>query len=203
MRGSGVLRIVNRVLLGVFGLLLLGLGLAVLAGALDLRRRWGYDLGSGWPWAGPDDVLLTDADRTRYRAEGWWWPVVIASSAVLVLLFLWWFLAQLRRRRLGEVLVDTGEGEGALLRGRALADVLAAEAESLPGANRARVRLLGRRAAPQVRLNVRLEPHADPVTTLRRLHDDALEAARTSAGLDALPAEVRLSGRRHRAERVT
>ncbi|THA27047.1 alkaline shock response membrane anchor protein AmaP [Streptomyces sp. RKND-216] len=198
-----MLRTVNRVLLTLAGLLLLVLGLAVLAGGLDLQRRWGYDLGSAWPWKGPGDVLLTDADRTRFRDDGWWWPVVIAGLAVLVLLLLWWFLAQLRRRRLGEVLVESGDGEGALLRGRALADVLAAEAESLAGVDRVRVRLLGRRTRPSARVDVRLEPHGRPAATVERLRAEALEHARISAGLDALPAEVRLRGRRHRAERVT
>jgi hypothetical protein len=184
-----MLRTVNRVLLGLAGAVLLVLGLAVLVGGLDLQRRWGFDLGSGWPWTGPD--------------EGWWWPVVIAALAVLLLLLLWWFLAQLRRRRLGEVLVSSGDGEGALLRGRALADVLVAEAESLHGVNRARVRLLGRRTRPRVRVNLRLEPHAGPAATVDRLRAEALEHARASAGLDILPAEIRLRGRRHRAERVT
>lgn len=198
-----MLRTVNRVLLALAGVLLLALGLAVLAASLDLPQRWGNGLGTGWPWSGPDDVLLTDADRTRYRDEGWWWPVLIAALAAAVLLLLWWFLAQLRRRRLGEVLVESGDGEGALLRGRALADVLAAEAESQPGVDRVRVRLLGRRTSPRVRVNLRLEPHAEPAAAVARLRAEALEHARNSAGLDSLPAEVRLRGLRHRAERVT
>ncbi len=198
-----MLRTVNRVLLALAGVVLLALGLAVLVGSLDLQRRWGFGLGSAWPWTGPDDVLLTDADRTRFRDAGWWWPAVIASLAVLSVLLLWWFLAQLRRRRLGEVLVESGDGEGALLRGRALADVLGAEAESLTGVERVRVRLLGRRTAPRARVNLQLEPHARPADAVARLRDEALEHARTSAGLESLPAEVRLRGRRHRAERVT
>lgn len=198
-----MLRTVNRVLLGLGGLLLTALGLAVLIGAFDLQQSWGFDLGPDWPWSGPDDVLLTEDGRTRYREEGWWWPVVIGGLAVLVLLLLWWFLAQLRRRRLGEVLVESGDGEGALLRGRALADVLSAESESLKGVNRVRVRLLGRRTRPTVRVNLRLEPHAEPAATVALLRAEALEHARASAGLESLPAEVRLRGRRHRAERVT
>jgi hypothetical protein len=198
-----MLRAVNRVLLALAGVLLLALGLAVLAGGFDLQRRWGYDLGSGWPWTGPDDVPLSDADRTRYRGAGWWWPTVIASLAVGALLLLWWLLAQLRRRRLGEVLVESGDGEGALLRGRALADVLAAEAESQPGVRRAGVRLLGRRTAPGARVYLQLEPHAEPAAAVARLHTEGLEHARHSAGLDVLPAEVRLRARRHRAERVS
>lgn len=106
-----MLRIVNRVLLGVIGLALFVLGGSVLAVGL------GANPPSWWIHDGRHDVLLSDADRARWRDEGWWWPVVIAVLALLVLLALWWLSAVLRRRRIAEVLVDTGDGEGALLRG--------------------------------------------------------------------------------------
>ncbi|GAB2773690.1 alkaline shock response membrane anchor protein AmaP [Streptomyces daliensis] len=198
-----MLRAVNRVLLGLVGVLLLALGLALLLGGLDLASRWGLDLPSAWPWQDPDDVALSDGDRTKWRAEGWWWPVVLAVLAVLAVLLLWWLLAQLRRRRLGEVLVDSGDGAGALLRGRALEDVLAAEAESLKGVGRARVALTGRRSQPGARVGLLLEPHAEPGAAVRQLGAEALEHARASAGLERLPAEVRLRCARHRAERVS
>ncbi|NSL43202.1 alkaline shock response membrane anchor protein AmaP, partial [Streptomyces sp. 8P21H-1] len=120
-----MLKTVNRVLLGLAGLLLLVLGGSVLAVGLGVGPPpW-------WIHDGRHDVLLSDADRTRWRDEGWWWPAVVAVLALTVLLALWWLIAVLRRRRLGEVLVDTGDGEGALLRGRALEDALAAEAGAL------------------------------------------------------------------------
>ncbi|MEV0265555.1 alkaline shock response membrane anchor protein AmaP [Streptomyces sp. NPDC050617] len=198
-----MLRTVNRVLIGLVGLVLVALGAAVLIGGLDLPRRWGFWLPSAWPWSGPHDVLLSDADRTKWRSDGWWWPVVIAVLAVLVLLCLWWLLAQLRRRRLRELLVDSGDGEGARLRGRALEDALAAEAEDLDGVDRAHVTLRGRRTAPHARVGLVLEAHAEPAVALDRLRTEALEHARASAGLDRLPAEVRLRAVRHRARRVT
>ncbi|MYS09052.1 alkaline shock response membrane anchor protein AmaP, partial [Streptomyces sp. SID6041] len=94
-----VLRRVNRLLLGLAGLVLLLLGGGVLAAALDLS------VPSWWPWSGPSDVLLSTADRQRWRSEGWWWPVVIAVLGLVVLLALWWLLAQFRRARLAEVVV--------------------------------------------------------------------------------------------------
>lgn len=192
-----MLRTVNRVLLGLAGLVLVCVGGGVLAAAL------GLSVPSWWPWYGKHDVLLSDADRDRWRSEGWWWPVVIAVLAVLVVLALWWLLAQLRRARLGEVLVDSGDGEGALLRGRALEGVLAEEAGSLDGVARAQVVLTGRRSAPQARIRLLMEPHAAPHEALGRLTDEALAHARDSAGLDRLPAEVRLKAVKHRAERVS
>lgn len=137
-----VLRRVNRVLLGLAGLILVVGGGAVLAAATDLA------VPSWWPWSGPSDVLLTTAQRQRWRDEGWWWPVVIAVLGLVVLLALWWLLVQFRRARLAEVLVDTGDGEEAVLRGRALESVLEADAAAQDGVARAKVALTGRRGAP-------------------------------------------------------
>lgn len=192
-----MLRTVNRVLIGLVGLILVAAGGAVLAAGA------GLSVPSWWPWEGTDDVLLDRARRERWHHHGWWWPTVIAALAVLVLLTLWWLFAQLRRARLAEVLVDSGDGEGALLRGRAMETVLAGEAESLPGVARAQVTLHGRRTTPTARVALLLEPHAAPVEALSRLTSQALAHARDSAGLAALPAEVRLRGVKHRAQRVS
>ncbi|MFJ4470275.1 alkaline shock response membrane anchor protein AmaP [Streptomyces sp. NPDC089424] len=193
----GMLRTVNRVLLGVVGLVLLVLGGAVLAVGL------GVEAPSWWIHTGRDDVLLAGAERTRWRDAGWWWPAVLGGLAVLFLLALWWLVAAVRRHRLAEVLVDTGDGEGALLRGRALEDVLGAEATTLDGVARAHVRLRGRRTAPEARARLLLEPDVDPGEALHHLTTRALTHARNSAGLASLPAKVRLKGVRHRAERVS
>ncbi|MFJ4834068.1 alkaline shock response membrane anchor protein AmaP [Streptomyces sp. NPDC088747] len=192
-----MLRIVNRVLLGVTGLALVLLGGSVLAVGL------GASPPSWWIHDGRHDVLVSDADRARWRDEGWFWPVVIAGLAVLVLLALWWLVAVLRRRRLAEVIVDTGDGEGALLRGRAMEGVLADEAGRLDGVQRAQVQLTGRRNGPEARVQLLLEPHADPGHALHSVTTRALAHARDSAGLSTLPAEVRLRGAKHRAERVS
>ncbi|GHG01346.1 alkaline shock response membrane anchor protein AmaP [Streptomyces zaomyceticus] len=192
-----VLRRVNRVLLGLAGLLLVVGGGAVLAAALDLS------VPSWWPWSGPSDVLLTTAQRQRWRDEGWWWPVVIAVLGLVVLLALWWLLAQFRRARLAEVLVDTGDGEAATLRGRALEGVLEADATAQEGVARAKVSLTGRRTAPRTRVALHLEPYASPGDALTTLSAQALAHARTSTGLPALPTEARLRAVKHRARRVS
>lgn len=101
-----MLRTVNRVLIGLAGLVLICGGGAVLAAGL------GLGVPSWWPWYGKGDVLISEADRNRWHDQGWWWPAVIATLAVVVVLALWWLLAQLRRARLAEVLVDSGDGEG-------------------------------------------------------------------------------------------
>lgn len=192
-----MLRTVNRVLLGAVGLVLVVLGGSVLAVGLGAAAP------SWWIHDGRHDVLLSDAERTRWRDDGWWWPTVLAVLAVLVLLALWWLTAVLRRHRLAEVLVDTGDGAGALLRGRALEDVLARQAGELDGVAHAHVLLTGRTGAPETRVRLRLQPHVDPGTALHDLATVALAHARDSAGLASLPAEVRLHEVKHRAERVS
>ncbi|MFE3855865.1 alkaline shock response membrane anchor protein AmaP [Streptomyces griseorubiginosus] len=190
-------RTVNRVLIGLVGLVLLVLGGSVLAVGLGVKPP------SWWIHDGKNDVLLSDAERTRWDGEGWWWPTVIAALALVVLLTLWWLTAVLRRRRLTEVRVDTGDGEGALLRGRALEGVLEGEAAELDGVHRAHAHLTGRPDAPETRVRLQLEPHADPGTALNYLTTEALTHARNSAGLESLPAEVRMTGVKHKAERVS
>ncbi|MEU7136953.1 alkaline shock response membrane anchor protein AmaP [Streptomyces sp. NPDC046261] len=197
-----MLRTVNRILLGLAGAVLLAVGAAVLVGALDLQRRWHVTLPSAWPFDGPDDVLLTDADRGRWRGRAWWWPAVVAALALVVLTALWWLFAQARRRRLRELVVDCGDGEVAVVRGRALEEVLAAEAGALDGVDHALVALGGRRTAPRAHVRLTLGPRGTPASALGRLCAEVLRQGRTSAGLERLPAEVRVRAVRHRAERV-
>ncbi|MFD7923185.1 alkaline shock response membrane anchor protein AmaP [Streptomyces sp. NPDC059740] len=198
--GRQVRKTLNRILTALAGLVLLCAGGLVLLGGQDMPRRW--NLPAGWPWARPDGVLLSRADRTRWRDQGWWWPVVLAVLVVLALLALWWLLSQFRRNKIGEVLVDTHDGAGARVRGRALEEAVETEVEALPGVARAAARLTGRRTRPALRLWLRLEPHADPSRAVAHLNEATLPGLRDSVGADTLPTEIRLGGVRHGAERV-
>jgi hypothetical protein len=192
-----VLRTVNRVLLALIGLVLLAVGGSVLAVGLGAPAP-------GW-WVHQDrhDVLLTTAERTRWRDAGWWWPVVFTILAVLLVLTLWWLTRSVQRHRLSVVKVDTGDEEGAALRARALESSVASEAGRLDGVERVRVRLTGRRRNPRMRMGVRLDPGADPGRTLDRLTSETLAHARASVGLTSLPSEIRMRAGGHRAERVS
>ncbi|TWV39549.1 alkaline shock response membrane anchor protein AmaP [Streptomyces misionensis] len=193
MRSGGL----NRALLGLVGLLLLALGGAVLAVGL------GAPPPSWWIHSGPHDVLLTHAERTRYRGARWWWPALIAALALIVLLALWWLTRLPRRHRLGELRVDTRDGGAALLRAGALESALTEETAAGDGVAHARIHLHGRRARPRARAVLHLAPDTDPATALGDFTAGPLAHARESAGLSALPAEVRLRAVRHRAERVS
>ncbi|BDH04476.1 alkaline shock response membrane anchor protein AmaP [Streptomyces seoulensis] len=189
--------VVNRVLLALAGLVLFVLGGSVLAVGL------GAPSPSWWPHSGPRDVLLSRAERTTWRDQDWWWPALIALLAVLLLIGLWWLVSVLRRRRLSEILIDTGDGSGALVRGGALRSALADDAGRRPGVAHADARLAGRRTSPTLRAGLRLEPDASPAATLADFTTHPLTAARDSTGLESLPTEVRLKKVKHRAERVS
>ncbi|MFJ4876055.1 alkaline shock response membrane anchor protein AmaP [Streptomyces sp. NPDC088745] len=179
---------VNRVLLGLLGLALVVLGGSALAAGL------GMSVPSWWPFSGRDDVLLSAADRTRWRDEGWWWPVVIAVLAVAALLALWWLLAQLRGKRLGTVRVGD-PADSVLLRGRALERVLGEEVEAVPGVSRAAVSLKGSRTAPRARISLTVTPSADPAGVVAEVTETALARAGGSIGTGRLPGVLRLHGR--------
>ncbi|MGW6710700.1 alkaline shock response membrane anchor protein AmaP [Streptomyces sp. NPDC054956] len=177
---------VNRVLLALLGLALLAAGAVVLTGS--------------WPFAGRDEPLLTAYGRRDLPP---WWAV-LAGLGLCVLLALWWLLSQLRRARLAAVLVDTGDGAFAVLRGRALEEAVEADVlEAVEGVAHCRVALRGKRGAPALRLALELEPHAVPADALAALAGPVLSRARASAGLAALPTEARLRVTPRRAQRVT
>ncbi|WP_328862984.1 alkaline shock response membrane anchor protein AmaP [Streptomyces sp. NBC_00306] len=197
-----MLKTANRVLLGLLGLGLFALGGGALLGGLDLQRRWGFDVPGWWPFRGPDDVVLGVEGRTRWREQGLWWPAVIAALVVLLALLLWWLVAQLRKDRLGQILVDSKDGATTQLNGHALENVMEEEVQTLDGVSRAHVRLTGRRTVPVARVRLWLEPDGEPEQILGRLSRETLTRARDSAGLDRLPSKVRLRQVRHGAHRV-
>ncbi|MFD7280460.1 alkaline shock response membrane anchor protein AmaP [Streptomyces sp. NPDC059862] len=194
---------VNRVLLALAGLVLLGGGLLVLVGGFDLYRRWHLSPPDGWPLATPHAVLLSAEDRTRWTDEAWWWPVVIATLVVIVLLALWWLSAQLRRTRPGRMPIGgTAPADGVELHDHALSDAIATEARRLPGVQRAKVRMVGRVRRPQARITLTLTPDSEPGPVLWALCHGPLERARQSTGWTQLPAQARLRIATHKPQRV-
>ncbi|MCX5210182.1 alkaline shock response membrane anchor protein AmaP [Kitasatospora sp. NBC_00240] len=186
---------VNRVVLAVAGVLLLAVGLLVLAGGLDLYRHLGLDMPHWWPLTSPDQPLLSDASRTRWTDRSWWWPVVIGGLSLIVLLGLWWLVAQFRRPAPSSLALPTPAGTGLRLRLRtkALEEALESGTDGLPGVQRARMKVVGRRTE---RLTVHgvvlLSPGGDPAALVEGFDAGPLDQARSSLALAALPARLRL-----------
>ncbi|MFG2121360.1 alkaline shock response membrane anchor protein AmaP [Streptomyces sp. NPDC048710] len=196
--------VVNRSLLALAGLVLLGGGLLILFAGLDIYRRYDLVPPVGWPLTTPDDVLLGSADRARWSSQGWWWwPAVIATLTLIALLALWWLLAQLRRRHPGALPVGgTPPQEGIELRDRALSDAIAAEAGALPGVEHTAVLITGRPAHHLTRVALTLTPQASPGAVLDALCEGPLRTARRSTGTPAMPSEVRLRVAGHKPHRA-
>ncbi|SEE22912.1 alkaline shock response membrane anchor protein AmaP [Streptomyces sp. Ag109_O5-10] len=194
----------NRTLLALAGLVLLGGGLLILFAGLGLYRRYDLAPPAGWPLTTPADVLLGSADRARWSSQGWWWwPAVIAALVLTALLALWWLLAQLSRRRPGSLPVGgTPPQEGVELRDRALSEAIANEAGALPGVGHAAVLITGRPGRHRTRIELTLTPEGTPGATLGALCEGPLRTARRSTGLADMPTEVRLQVARHKPHRV-
>ncbi|MFB7172116.1 alkaline shock response membrane anchor protein AmaP [Streptomyces sp. NPDC056254] len=193
--------VTNRVLLAFTGLVLLGTGLPALAGGFDLYRNLSLTPPTGWPLTIPREVLLDDADRTRWTDEVWWWPTVIAVLAVVTVLALWWLLAQLRRTHPGDLSVGAPALDGVELREGALSDAMAADTGHLPGVRRVRARMDGSSRHPEAHLDITLNPDAEPGPVLRALHDGPLQRARQTVGR-ALPVRTRLRMPSHKPHRA-
>ncbi|GGV17026.1 hypothetical protein GCM10010260_65530 [Streptomyces filipinensis] len=88
----------------------------------------------------------------------------------------------LRRRRLTEVLIDTGDGAYALLRAGALEPALAQDAVRQRGVTHAEVRLRGRGTAPVAGVRLQPEPGTDPAAALTEFTTRALTHATPVGG---------------------
>ncbi|MFF4354712.1 alkaline shock response membrane anchor protein AmaP [Streptomyces sp. NPDC001530] len=196
--------VLNRSLLALAGLVLLGGGLLILFAGLDIYQRYDLVPPVGWPLTTPDDVLLSSADRARWSSQGWWWwPAVIAALALVALLALWWLLAQLRRRRPGALPVGgTPPQEGVELRDLALSDAIATEADALPGIENAAVHIASRPAHPRTHVRLTLTPQAAPGAALDALCEGPLRTASRSTGSPPMPTEARLQVARHKPHRA-
>ncbi|MFJ7250259.1 alkaline shock response membrane anchor protein AmaP [Kitasatospora sp. NPDC098652] len=186
--------VVNRVLLAVVGAVLVGVGVLVLAGGLDLYRRLGVDPPRWWPLTSPDQPVVSARSRVRWVGSSWWWPTVIGGLSLLVLGTAWWLVAQLRRTGLAHITVPTPGARGLRMRvnSRALEEALEHGTAVLPEVERAGIRLVRAPGHPRLRGAVRLTPGGDPVGLVEHFEDGPRADAVRSLGLAELPADLRI-----------
>lgn len=173
---------VDRWLLVLSGIALLALGVLVVLlgeGIFGVGR-------SGRPLLDPSVVNALRAQPLLWRI------VVVAAGVVLALLGLAWAARSVRPERRPDLRLDGGPGTSIVVSAAAAAEAIGAQTTALPGVGRARARLVGGESTPAVRVTVWLTDDADIAAVLTRLHDEVLATARTSLGLAALPAAVRL-----------
>ncbi|MBP0457438.1 alkaline shock response membrane anchor protein AmaP [Streptomyces montanisoli] len=194
--------VLNRLLIVVIGLVLLGGGGWLGVNALVARDEVSWQLPSWWRGPRAYDHLVDRAALDRMRDQGWWAPVVISGLAVLFLLFLFWLLAQGRSRGPASLLLRRSGGR---LRRGALESAVTAEAETLPGVAGARARLTMKKRGQRrfrARMTVVLEPYAEPGPVLDGLVHGPLKDAGSSTGFGIPATTVRMRATGHRGRRV-
>lgn len=200
---GGVRRVVNRLLLTVSGVTLLGLGGWLTVSGLYARHTIRGTPPPWWPsparaqrWL--DDWLTTDGGA----GSGGPSTAVLVGLSGSLLALLGWLWAQRWPRRPRHVPLRAPRGDPApssvslpppTIRSSALAKGVAAHVEEVPGVARARVRVGGRVGHPHVRVTVVLAPPLDPRAVLRGLVAGPLRTVRRQTGPHGPPTTVRLT----------
>ncbi|TQM13911.1 alkaline shock response membrane anchor protein AmaP [Pseudonocardia kunmingensis] len=135
------------------------------------------------------DPMILEVLRTQQFAAR---LVAVAVGLLLVVLGLLWAARSLRPEPRPDLVLDGGQDTSIVVNAAAAADAVAMQAGELPGVGRVRARLVGTEAAPALRVTLWLADDADVRDVLARLDGEVLATARSSLGLTALPAAVRL-----------
>lgn len=182
----------NRILLGVVGLIVLLLGVGGLLLGLGV---FGSDRSKR-------SVIYPRAEKALTDNQDWVWWVIGGVALVLALLAIYWLIVQLRIERLGSVPVQqTGQGDS-ILPASVLTDAISDEAESVPGVRRARVHLAGDDLEPELAITVWLREGADVASVRHALEADVMAHARQALGHERVQTWLRLEVDAGKRERV-
>jgi hypothetical protein len=118
--------------------------------------------------------------------------VAIVLGVLLLVLGLRGTLRSLRPEPRPDVDLDRTEGAELVVTAAAISGAVQADAEQLDGVSRARVRAVGSRTAPALRVTLWLHEGTDLKSVWEDLDARVLTRARESLGLDVLPTAVRL-----------
>lgn len=190
--------VLNRMLLGVAGLVLCALGALVLVAAEHPARRLPA-LGQGPGTPVGEVTWINPSAWDGGRAHGWWPLAVGAALALLLALLLWALWRQVRGAALPRLPLGR---DGLTLGARALTRALEHHLRTLPGVAHARVHAHGSAHAPRLRLALTLDGRAGPADTLDALTREVLPTARGALAPKPLSADIRIEGgrrERHRA----
>jgi hypothetical protein len=172
--------------------------LALLGGAMALV------VGAGWlgefrgrrPLLDPIAVGWLGGHATPARIAA------IVLGVVLLVAGLRWALRSLRPEPRPDLDLDHTEGAELVVTAAAIAGAVQADAERLAGVSRARVRAVGSRTSPALRVTLWLHEGTDLKHVWADLDGQVLTRARESLGLDTLPTAVRLELDTSPAKRV-
>lgn len=180
----------ERSLVSVLGVVLLLLGAAGLVVGFGLlgqnrtRRPVLDPLATSWFQQNPGIAL----------------PVAIVLGVVLFVLGLWWLVHSLQTEPKPDLRLETGPD--LVVTGSALTNAVRADAETVTGVNRAKVRTAGSANRPNLRLTLSLEEGTDVRHVWEELDDKVLSRARQALEVESLPTAVRLKLDRAPRQRV-
>ena len=118
--------------------------------------------------------------------------LAIVAGLLLVLLGLLWALRSLRPESKPDLVLDHSRGTGLTVSSGAIAEAVRADAEIVPGVERARVRLVGDTDNPALRITLWLQQGSDVRDIWNDLDTRVLSRARGALGVQRLPAAVRI-----------
>lgn len=178
---------VNRGVLALLGLLLLGLGAAGLALSLG---GFGGDLA--------DSPVVPDAVRAFAAETPWFWWAVAGVCLLVALLALRWLLVQLRTSTVSRLDLTTDPRDGiTTLHAGALTAAVEDAATAIRGVHRAGARLHDEHG-DRLHLAVDLTEHADIADVRAELETRLVPDLRRAAGTD-LPVDIDLHPGRARS----
>ena len=185
----------NRVMLAIFGLVLLAVGVAGLIANLG-----------GFGKAFADKALFTNR-VSRYIGEhgSWLWPVIAVGCALVALLMLRWIYVLLVSTDRADDIVFRGDASPGrtVLRPAALDVAVRDEISTYHGVSSVKARVLGDPGDPRLVVTVAALTTADIPGLRQRIETQALAHARQAMERADLPIRVFLDVTQAEASRVT
>jgi hypothetical protein len=185
----------NRVILAVFGLVLLAVGVAGLIANLG-----------GFGKAFADKTLFTNRVSRYFGEQGsWLWPVIAVGCALVAFLMLRWIYVLLVSTDRPDDIVFRGDANAGrtVLRPAALAAAVRDEISTYHGVSSAKARVLGDPGDPRLVVTVAALTTADIPALRQRIETQGLAHARQAVERADLPIRVFLDVTQAEASRVT
>ena len=185
----------NRVVLAIFGLVLLAVGVAGLIASLG-----------GFGQAFADKTLFTNRVSRYFGEHGnWLWPVIAVGCALVALLMLRWiYVLLVSTDRADDIVIRGDRSPGrTMLRPAALATAVANEIRTYHGVSSAKARVLGDPGAPRLVVTVAALTTADIPTLRQRTETEAFAHARQTLEKADLPIRMFLDVTQAEVSRVT
>jgi hypothetical protein len=175
----------NRIVLALFGFLLL------LAGAASMAASTGV-FGAAFSRR---TLLANPVSVYAGHHGGWAWPAAAGVCLLIGLAALRWILALLvSTDRVGDITIPGGNDQGiTTLHPAALTDALAREISGYHGVETAKGRVIGDGSDPEIVLTVTAARSADLHALHRRIETEAIAHARHALGKPSLPIQLDLA----------